>query len=180
MRRSLNKENLLLRFFKSGPVFFLILLILIIVAALADYHVSGLVRRSFVFYSALEGRIIVEDRVLRKSSSRETDIRRYVDEALLGPVSPEAAPLFNRETDLYSLLYRDGVVFANFCESALIPVFPPAEGVFLSFLTLNDGIRRNFSFVKDLRFFIEGREIFFKDFQEIFAYSADNLIKTGQ
>ena len=172
-------ENLL-RFLRPQRIHYLILLILIITVALADYYMSGLIRRTFVFYSALEGRTIVEDRVVRNSSSRETDIRRYVDEALLGPVSPDASPLFPWETVLHSLLFREGVVYANFSDSALIPVMPPADGVFLSFLTINEGIRRNFSSVRDVKFFINGREIFSLEFQQIFAISADNVNKTGQ
>ena len=170
----------LLRIIRPRRMHYLILLILIIVVAVADYRGSGLVRRTFVFYSALEGNAIVEDRLLRRSASRETDIRRYVEEALLGPVAPGAAPLFLRETRLQSLLYREGLVFANFSESALIPVLSPMEGVFLSFLTLNEGIRRNFSSVNDVKFFIGGKAIFLREFQDIFADSADNLIKTGQ
>ena len=165
---------------KPGRLHYLILLIIIIITALTDFYISGLIRKTFVFYSALEGNIIVENRLLRTSSSREDDIRRYVEEALLGPVTLDAAPLFNHETRLDSLLYRDGVIFANFNESALTPVFPPADGVFLSFLTLNEGIRRNFSFVKNLNFFINGREIFSDEFHRFFADYADNFIKTGQ
>jgi hypothetical protein len=143
--------------------------------ALADLFVLGLVRRTFVFYSILEGDAVVEDRMLRRSPSRETDIRRYVDEALLGPVSPDALPLFPRETRLVSLLFRDGVVYGDFSPEAALPV----EGgdVFKGFLALNEGIRRNFFFVRDVKLFIGGNEIFFREFSGIFADSADNTVK---
>ena len=157
---------------------YLILMVLVIAIALVDYLVLGLIRRTFVFYSALEGATLVEDRMFRGSSSQETDIRRYVEEALLGPVSPDAAPLFPRETRLKSLIYREGVVYADFTESAVLPVLiTQGEGVFLSFLTLNEGIRRNFSTVKDVKFFIEGRDIFLREFHAIFSDPADNVIK---
>jgi hypothetical protein len=106
--------------------------------------------------------------MLRSSSSRETDIRRYVEEALLGPVSPDSAPLFPRDTRLDSFLYRDGVVYADLSESAVLP--PPEGGdVFRNFLTLYRGIRRNFPSVKDVRLFAAGREAFFEDFRRIFS-----------
>jgi hypothetical protein len=146
----------------------------------ADHYVLGLTRRTFVFYTALDGATIVEDRMFRFSASQETNIRRYVEEVLLGPVSPDAAPLFPRETRLHSFLFREGIVYANFSESSLFPVSTPAKGVLLSFLTLNEGIRRNFSAVKDVKFFIGGREIFSREFHEIFADLADNVDKTGQ
>ena len=153
---------------------YIILLLLVIGFAAADYLILGLMRKTFVFYSPRDGAVIVEERMFRGSSSQETDIRRYVEEALLGSVSSDAAFLFSRETRLQSLLFREGVVYANFSESALIPVFPPGQGVYLSFLTLNQGIRRNFSKVKDIKFFIGGREIFSKEFYEFFADHADN------
>jgi hypothetical protein len=136
--------------------------------AFAEFFVSGLVRRTFVFYSIRSGEVTVEDRMLKSSSSRETDIRRYVEEALLGPVSPDSAPLFPRDTRLDSFLYRDGVVYADLSESAALP---PSEGgdVFRNFLTLYRGIRRNFPSVKDVRLFIAGREAYFEDFRRIFS-----------
>jgi hypothetical protein len=157
---------------------YLLFLALISVIALTEYLVLGLVRRTFVFYSALEGATMVEDRMLRHSNSLETDIRRYTEEVLLGPVSPEAALLFPRETRLQSLIYRDGAVFADFSENSALPAdFPGLETVFFSFLTLNEGIRRNFSDVKDVKLFIGGNEIFFNEFRANFADLADNTIK---
>ena len=167
-------------------------LALISLFALGEFLYLGLARRTFVFYTDTEGISVVEDRMLRRSGDRETDIRRYVDEVLLGPVTPDLAPLFPRETRLNSFMYRDAVVYADLTESAALPVpgtsaetrrtegsmsrGSPPEGsdVFRSLLTLNEGIRRNFSYVKDVRLFIGGNEIFFNEFRGIFANSADN------
>ena len=151
----------------------LLYLLIILLIALGNFLHLGLVRRTFVFYTSIEGNTVVEDRMLRRSGDRETDIRRYVDEALLGPVSPDSAPLFLRGTRLESLMYRDAVVYANLSGSVALP----AEGyrdVFRSLLSLNEGIRRNFSFVGDVRLFIGGNEVFFEEFRRIFADPADN------
>ena len=153
---------------------------LISLFALGEYIYSGLVRRTFVFYSDLEGNTltVVEDRMLHQSSSQETDIRRYIDEVLLGPVSPDSAPLFPRETRLNSFMYREGVVYADLTESAALP-FDANGDVYRSLLTLNEGIRRNYPAIKNVRLFIGGNEVFFKEFQGIFANPADNS-KTRQ
>jgi hypothetical protein len=153
-------------------------LILIGLVALVEFLVSGMVRRTFVFYSSLEGDAAVEDRMLHRSSSGETDIRRYVEEVLLGPVSPGLDPLFPRETRLRSLLYREGIVYADVTTDAALSAGP--GGTFRGFLTLNQGIRRNFPAVKDVKLFIGGNEIFFTEFSRFFADSADNTDKTGQ
>jgi hypothetical protein len=136
--------------------------------AITEFLVSGLVRRTFVFYSISTGSATVEDRTLRRSPSPEADIRRYVDEVLLGPVSPDSAPLFPRETRLKSLLFRGGVVYADLTEDAALAVVEGGE-LFRNFRTLYGGIRRNFSFVKDVRLFVAGKEAYFQEFRDIFA-----------
>jgi hypothetical protein len=155
----------------------LIYLVLLGLFALAEFRYFGLTRRTFVFYSGMDGKTVVEDRMLRRSPSRETDIRRYVDEALLGPVSPDSALLFPRETRLGAFMLREAVVYADLSESAALPLPDGKDAgndVFRSLLTLNEGIRRNFPYVRDVRLFIGGNEVFFNEFRGIFENSADN------
>jgi len=133
------------------------------VVALTEFFVLGLARRTFVFYTVSDGVLVVEDRMLKHSESREGDIIRYTEETLLGPVAPGLLPLFPRETRLKSLLYRNGVVYADFSADAALP---PIEGgrTIDNFRTFYAGILRNFSYVNDVRFFIEGNVIFTEDF----------------
>jgi hypothetical protein len=130
-----------------------------------EFIVLGLVRRTFVFYTIDNGIIVVEDRMLKRSPSREINITRYVEETLLGPVAPDLLPLFPRETRLRSLLFRDGVVYADLSADAALP---PEEGgeTLDNFRTLNAGIRRNFSFVQDVRFFIAGNAVYAEEFRQ--------------
>ncbi|MCL2069501.1 MAG: hypothetical protein FWH19_00765 [Treponema sp.] len=173
--KQLIKDTLpiLLNFFGQKKNRRLSYLVLIGLIAMIEFLNAGMAKRTFIFYSNIGNNIVVEDRMLRRSRVRETDIRRYVDEVLLGPVSPNSALLFPRETRLESLMYRGGVVYASLSEIAALPV-PEGRDVFLSLLTLNEGIRRNFSYVKDVRLFIGGNEVFFEEFRGIFANYADN------
>ncbi|MDR1869251.1 MAG: GerMN domain-containing protein [Treponema sp.] len=141
-----------------------LLLCLLAVAALAEFLILGLARRTFVFYTISDGGIVVEDRMLKRSPSREIDIIRYTEETLLGPIAPGLLPLFPRGTRLNSLLYRNGVVYANFSGEA---VLPPEEGgrTLDNFRTFYAGILRNFSYVRDVRFFIDGETAFYEEFQ---------------
>jgi hypothetical protein len=141
----------------------LLLIVVLAVAAAADFCFLGLARRTFVFYNVDNGVIVVEDRMLKHSSSREEDIIRYTEEALLGPAAPDLLPLFPRGTRLKSLLYRNEVVYADLSPEAALP---PEEGgrVIDNFKTLETGILRNFSYVKDVRFFIEGNAVLFGEF----------------
>ena len=152
-------------------------LVLFGAAALIDFFVLGLARRTFLFYTIDGGIATVEERMLVSggntpySSTREVDITRYVEEVLLGPVSPNSLPLFPKETRLCSLLYRDGVVYADLSEEAALPYLEgsalsgaPLQGallgsgaVFTSLETLYCGVKRNFPFVREVRFFIAGK-----------------------
>ena len=138
------------------------LLIFLAGAVFIEFYNSGLARRTFMFYDFDSGLVSVEDRMLvsgKGSQSYEIDVTRYVEEAVLGPVSPNSLPLFPRETRLLSLLYRDGTVYADFSEEAALP---PAEGgeVLKNLKTLYSGVKRNFSFVEDVRFFIAGKAVY--------------------
>ncbi|MDR0501883.1 MAG: GerMN domain-containing protein [Treponema sp.] len=150
-------------FFASKITHRVFFIFLLTAAAIVEFYHLGLARRTFVFYNVSDGGIVVEDRMLKRSKSREVDIIRYTEELLLGPVAPDLLPLFPRETRLKSLFYRDGIVYANFTEDA---VLPPVEGgrTFENFNTLYDGILRNFSYVRDVRFFINGEIAYFEEF----------------
>ena len=169
-------------FFSSAVKRRLLWIVIICIIALAEFAYLGLVRRTFVFYTINEGVIVVEDRMLKQSrtgikgtKSREGDIIRYTEETLLGPVSPDLLPLFPIETRLKSLLYRNGTVYIDFSEHAALP--PEAGGRTLdNFKTFHAGILRNFSYVKDVRFFIEGRVIYVDEFR----YGEQNLFQNTE
>jgi len=165
--------------FLSSPIKrYLFFIGLIVLIALVDFLALGLARRTFVFYNIDNGVIVVEDRMLRHSrstsgnKSREEDIIRYTEETLLGPISPDLLPLFPRETRLKSLMYRNRIVYADFSQSAALP---PLEGgnVLDNFRTLYDGILRNFSYVKDIRFFIEGNRVLLDNIEDFSVSGSD-------
>jgi hypothetical protein len=133
------------------------------VAAVVEFLTAGLVRRTFVFYAIRDKTPVVEDRMLVRGPSKEVDMSRYVEELLLGPVSLDAAPLFPKETALKALLYRDGVVYIDLSSYAALPS-PEGSDVFGNLAVFEQGIQRNFSFVKNIRLFIDGNEIAFKGF----------------
>ena len=161
-------------FLSSGIKRSLLFIGLLALAAFVEFCVLGLARRTFVFYTVSDGDIVVEDRMLKHSSSREIDIIRYAEETLLGPVSPDLLPVFPRGTRLKSLLYRNGVVYADFSQDAEMP---PVEGgkTLDNFRTFYAGILRNFSYVKDVRFFIEGRAAFIEEFLQTKALPPEDF-----
>lgn len=126
------------------------------------------VRRTFEFFTFDRGEALVENRMLPRSPSRELEVRDYVEEALLGPATLNSAPLLAKGTRLGSFMFREGTVFAGFTKEAALPVPEAKTGVYEGLLTLNSGLRRNFSYVDDVVFFIDGNEVFFKEFEDKF------------
>ena len=129
---------------------------------------SGLSRRTFEFFSYENNRSVVEDRMLRNTGSREEDIKTYVKELILGPVSLDFAPLLTKGTQLRSFMYRNGAVYADFSREAALPVLGGTP-LFEGFLALNQGIRRNFRSVSNVKLFVNGNEVFFGEFLKIFS-----------
>jgi hypothetical protein len=149
---------------------FLFFLLVLASVAFLDYYRSDFERRTFVFYSVDDETEIVEERMLRRSDSREIDITRYVEDALLGPVTQNSLPLFPEKTKLQSLLYRDKTVYINLPEDAAMA--PPEGGDVLKNLkTLHSGIKRNFPYVKGLRFFIAGKAAYTGEFRKISQFA---------
>jgi hypothetical protein len=135
----------------------LLYLFLVGILALVEFISLGLVRRTFVFYTNEDEQPVVEERMLPRAPNRETDVTRYVEETLLGPVSPDIAPLFPRGTRLLSLMLRDRVVYLDLSESAALTSLEEGD-LKRSLSTLDRGIRRNFSFIKEVHLFIAGNQ----------------------
>ncbi|MDR2304507.1 MAG: GerMN domain-containing protein [Treponema sp.] len=157
---------------RYGTIRYAVCLLILGILALSDFFYAGLVRRTFVFYSLRDGETVVEDRMLKASAGREEDLRRYVEETLLGPVSPDAAPLFPRETRLRSLFFRDGTVYVDLSESAVLS-YPGRGNAWRDFFTFYGGIKRNFPYVRDVRLFVGGRAAFYDEFRQIQAESRE-------
>jgi hypothetical protein len=131
-----------------------------------EFWSGGFARRTFVFFVRDTGKAEVEERFLPSVPFRELAVRQYVEETLLGPVSPESDPLFPRETRLTSLLFRDGIVYADLSLSAALP-YSSGGDAFRSLHILHKGIKRNFRFVRDVRLFIDGKEAYYERFRGI-------------
>jgi hypothetical protein len=148
-------------------------LVILVCFAVFEAGRSGIVRRTFEFFVYNQEKTAVEDRVLFKADSKELNIKRYVEEVVLGPVSVDLAPLFPPETRLRSFLFRDGIVYADLNTSAALPVVGGRD-LFDNMTILNRSIRRNFAEVRDVKLFIGGNEVFFNEFKALFGTKNSN------
>ncbi|MDR2782773.1 MAG: GerMN domain-containing protein [Treponema sp.] len=168
--KPISSFSIAIRFFtgKHMRLLYLIILSILSVAALKNAADSDTIRRTFVFYNMKDYTPQAEEHMLLRSRSEEASLTRYVEETLFGPRNPESAPLFPRGTKLLSLFYRDGVVYIDLSEAAALPVVieniravPVEGGVKRGFSTFRKSLARNFPFVKEIKFFIEGYSIDF-------------------
>jgi spore germination protein GerM len=135
---------------------------LVILAGFACFELIhlGFARRTFEFFMFEQDIVVVEGRMLPSSSALELDMERYVEEFLLGPVSLDLAPLFTKGTKLRSLLYRDGVIYADLSESAVLQV-QGGRDVMQCLEVLDRDLKRNFPQASGVKLFIDGNEIIF-------------------
>jgi len=139
---------------------------LLVLIALLDWNLRALDRRTFAFPTIKAGVESVEIRILPGRGGAENRVTRYVEEYLLGPSSVESAPLLMAGSRLRSLLLRDGVVYVDLSREAAVP-FGDRPDLRADLAILADGLRRNFPFVRDVRFFIQGRQPYLEKFAQI-------------
>ena len=158
---NIDKEKLKsIAVFLISPVMRCVFLIAVLgIVTVTEFSILNLARRTFVFYTVKDGTVIVESRMLKHADTREGDIIRYTEETLLGPVSPGLLPLFPKETKLLSLLLREGVIYANL---SLAAEMAPLEGgaAYDNFRTFCESLLRNFAYIDEVRFFIEGNAVY--------------------
>ncbi|MDR2467581.1 MAG: hypothetical protein LBD22_01310 [Spirochaetaceae bacterium] len=144
------------------PIACLICMGFLSIIALGDYRISGLVRRTIVFYSPKAETKFVEERFVARTGSRADDIRVFAEEVALGPSEWDAAPLIDRSAVLESFFVRENTVYIGFSEEAVLPPAPvgmAAGDVQHNLRSIERDIKRNFRGIKAVRFFIRGREM---------------------
>jgi hypothetical protein len=143
----------------------LVFVLALIAGAAALCLASPQAARTFVFWGP-EGETF-EERLIAKTDNKESDLRHYIEETLLGPSSMEDTPIFAPGTKLSSFMYRNGVAYVNLSELAALPpaffggtaAHAEFSGSGNAFAVLKAGIRRNFPSVKDVKIFVAGETV---------------------
>ena len=136
-----------------------VLALLILLLSRIIYHTSTeSYRRMFIFPSADDGKYIVEYRNLAKNPV-QGDIQYYVDEILLGSGTERTKMLFTPGTVVLSCFQRESVLYLNL-SSNLLEMGDGVIDIKAGFELLEKNIKKNFSSVKKVDFFIEGKSVF--------------------
>jgi hypothetical protein len=90
------------------------LFVLILVASVAMFEVGGHWKRRVLFFPGLDGvKLSGESRFLPRRSHLEARISQLTEEAVLGPMSPALRRYLPRETEVQSVVVRQGVAYVS-------------------------------------------------------------------
>jgi hypothetical protein len=115
-------------------------------------------RRVFYFPSYDDDKIHTEVRFL-PSESVQGDVRLFVDELLLGPLTNRYRILFSQGTRVRSCMQNDSTLYLDLSEEALFNI-DPAPPVDIAADILEKNIKQNFSSIKTVEVFIDGKKIY--------------------
>lgn len=115
----------------------------------------------FLFESLDDEELHIEVRYIN-TVPEEDDVNCFVNEILLGPVTNRYRPLFARGTTVRSCFMRDGILYIDLSEEALLAAGSSSETERACNL-LKESISLNFRQVDDIKLFISGIEAYKKE-----------------
>jgi hypothetical protein len=115
------------------------------------------VERILFFPGNLSGEISGEPRVLEDKGAQEENIRRLIQELILGPLSILHAQIMPKETKIQVLMFRKGDVYIDFSNDVL---FPTNETP-LTFAEAMEALKKtlffNFTSIDDIHITVDGQ-----------------------
>jgi hypothetical protein len=139
-------------------------MVLLAAFAAADVFLRDESRVMMTFYTVADGRNLVEERVMKNVGAEglAAEVKRYVEEVLLGPISHGAAGFFPVGT-VQSCIVDGETVFIGLPAQAGLAGVTGADGGYTvdsmrALETLRKDIGRNFRQLKNIALFIDGRE----------------------
>lgn len=148
---------------KKSIIFF-VCLVLCFVASCTAWFFSDVAsghkeRQVFLFESYSTSDLACEVRTLEQMSHK-TAIRAFVDELLLGPISPDARPLFPLGTTVRSCFLRDGVLYLDLSEDAIqLEAGTPSQNTVATEI-LKRNLFTNFRNIDIIKLYIVGKEVY--------------------
>lgn len=123
----------------------------------------------FLFESLDDDELHLETRYVNTVPG-DDDVTCFVKELLLGPMTNRYRPLFSKNTTVETCFIRDGILYINFSEDALLSDGTSSETEKACSL-FKENIRSNFDEVVDTQIFIAGIEAYKNE---------ESLIVTGE
>lgn len=156
----MKKISSLLKNNRKAQLFFILLVVFIVSLCFYLFNFRGF-RYSFRYNIAGSQKLVYENRNVPdvEGSSKLT---LYVEELLSGPVSQRAQPFFPLGTRVIFCFLREGTMFLNLSEQAIMN-FSPDVNLQNSYELLQMNVKANFPSVKKIELFIDGKSVFLDD-----------------
>lgn len=145
---------------KKNHKFLMIFILLVIFAVSAffyAFHFKGS-RYSFEYYVSGTNEIVFETRSVA-SIKGVSKVKAYVEEYLLGPTVHRARPVFPLESRVLFCFERQGILFLNLSEEAVLDLSPDVN-LFENYKLLQKNVSSNFPHIKKIELFIDGKSVF--------------------
>jgi len=119
-------------------------------------------RRIFFFPDEQTGRIRTEVRYLPSARTRDEAFVRYVNELLLGPISPRMLALYNRPAIAQSMFVRGHNAYIVLPSDVILPREDTADH-FIAYTLFKKNVFTNFRNIARIYLYIEGNEVYSRD-----------------
>lgn len=117
------------------------------------------VRRVLFFPDAFTNKLRGEERYIKREPIASGNIKRLIEELLLGPVTPDMIRVVPQKTRLISLILKNNNLSLNLSEGLIIDSGSLPFTFEKSILSCINTIRFNFPELKKIDFFIHGEEL---------------------
>lgn len=164
----LYNKNMKLTFSKKNLSFYIIsVLILVVFIISLFFYIKGYKKRYvFIFPAVDEGQYVLENRYFQKYNKEITDLsaneyylNRYVDDLLLGSTLERTKLLFKLGTKAEECYLRGDILYLNLSKD-LISVGNETVDIKTGVELLEQNIKKNFSKVKKIELFVDGKYAF--------------------
>lgn len=141
---------------------FLALLFVVFILSVTLLVRPGSDRRVFFFPDEQTGRIRTEIRYLPSARTRDEAFVRYVNELLLGPVTPRVLALYNRPATAQSVFIRGRNAYIVLSDDVVVPGDDTADH-FTAYTLFKKNVFTNFRNIARIYLYIEGNEVYSRE-----------------
>lgn len=105
------------------------------------------------------GGLVTEIRYLADGKNKESDIKVYVQELLLGPQNHRGMNLLTPGTKINNIFVREDVLYVDFAESALLPGMNTVDNL-LGLPLIEKNVFTNFKNIDTIVLYINGNIVY--------------------
>lgn len=160
--------------YRCRIVLFSLIVFVMLFSTVYFFCMPDKVRRTFAF-PLNNGGLVTEIRYLADGKNKESDIKVYVQELLLGPQNHRGMNLLTPGTKINNIFVREDVLYVDFAESALLPGMNTVDNL-LGLPLIEKNVFTNFKNIDTIILYINGN-IVYEDWDILTEKSVNSFLK---